>query len=170
MSSIIGTGVANSTEIIGCWDTKGSLEVLKWYLGEFRCALEGHSQKSMPESNKFFPMSNFFLLLLQLSSFSLEDQASGYKAQAGSVFSGNVKFQEQHIWEWEGEEQRGEKKLKSEFSCGASAALEEQNYLKKKGQAMQFNIYIYINNKTCSPVIMCGAKVPVLASNSVSDR
>lgn len=39
----------------------------------------------------------FFLLLLLLSSFSLEDQASGYKAQAGSVFSGNTKFQEHRI-------------------------------------------------------------------------
>lgn len=41
---------------------------------------------------KCSPYVKLFFFQLLLASFSLEGQASDYKAQAGPVFSGNVKF------------------------------------------------------------------------------
>lgn len=60
----------------------------------------------------------------------------GYEAQAGSVFSGNVKFPEQHIFEREKLNSTAGQQLGP--GCESSAAAQHMT-IKKKNQMLQLN-------------------------------
>lgn len=57
---IIGSGVANSAEIIGCWETKGGLEVLKGGLGRVRCAWRATRKLVCQSEMNFSPYVELF--------------------------------------------------------------------------------------------------------------
>lgn len=85
ISTIAGSGFANSAEIMGCWKTKG-----RQFKGFKMC---WRATRKLAWVKRIFPPCGTFFLNF------LWEAGLGYEAQAGSVFSGSVNFPEQHISE-----------------------------------------------------------------------
>lgn len=85
----MGSGVANSAEIMGCWKTKAPLVRGFKMCCRATCKLAFQSEKTPPH-----PCGTLFFIFLW-------NDGLGYEAQAGSVCSGNVDFPELHVSERE---------------------------------------------------------------------
>lgn len=117
---IIGSGVANSAEIIGCWETKGGLEVLKGGLGRVRCAWRATRKLVCQSEMNFSPYVELFSppppppLLIFFGGPGLGLRGSGWVC-----FLWQRQVSKCSVFESERGKERGKKNLlQPEFSCG----------------------------------------------------